>query len=233
MEYSVVIPLFNEEESLPWLGQELGRVMALLGAEYEIIYVNDGSTDNSGKVLEEMKMNPAVRIVSLKTNQGQSAALHAGFKHARGQWIITLDADGQNPPQEIMPLLRARDEVDFITGVRKVRRDSLARKLSSQTAKFLRRLVLGDTTRDTGCSLRVFRREITDNLPFFKNFHRFFPFLVKKRGFTIKEVYVQHNPRRFGRSKYGTFKRAGEGIFDLWGVFWLKKRLLNYEVKSR
>ncbi|UCD15697.1 MAG: glycosyltransferase family 2 protein [Candidatus Omnitrophota bacterium] len=229
MEYSVVIPLFNEAQSLEMLQTQLYDVMESIAAGYEVIYVNDGSSDESSQQLEKLRQRyPNINIISFKTNRGQSAALHAGFKAAKGQWLITLDADGQNPPREITKLLKIKDAFDFVTGIRTRRRDNLIRKISSQVAKFFRWVVLGDTTQDTGCSLRIFRKEIVDSVPFFKNFHRFFVFLVRRKGFLVKEVPVAHNARRFGKSKYRFFKRMVEGIFDLWGLFWISRRL-NYE----
>lgn len=232
MEYSVVIPLFNEEQSLGILQESLSQVMESLSCQYEIIYVNDGSKDNSLDILRGIKEKCAkVNIAALKENKGQSAALQAGFKIARGRWIITLDADNQNPPGEIPKLVTYKNGFDFITGVRRQRKDNLFRKGASLAARLFRWIVLGDDTQDTGCSLRLFKREIIEAIPAFKNFHRFFTFLVKAKGFLVKEVCVQHNKRQFGKSKYGVLKRAWEGFFDLWGVFWLKNRLLIYEME--
>lgn len=228
MEFSVVIPVYNEKDSLPLLQSRLHKVMEKLGQEYEIIYVDDGSKDSSRKILEEIKKNYSrIKIISFKKNQGQSTALFAGFREAKGKWIITLDADLQNPPQEILTLLNWRAEYDFITGIREKRADNFLRKTSSYVAKFFRWLILKDYTRDTGCSLKVFRREIIEFLPFFKNFHRFFTFLVRNLGFKVQEVPVKHQRRRFGKSKYGIGQRVRAGLFDLLGVFWLKKRMIK------
>ncbi len=232
MEFSVVIPLFNEEETLPLLQERLHPVCERLSSSYEIIYVDDGSTDSSLSVLNKLKNNyPSIRIISFKKNQGQSAGLFAGFQAARGDWIISIDADLQNPPEEIPGLFEFKDSFDFITGIRAKRKDSLVRKISSKTARVFRRVILRDTTQDVGCSLRMFKREILNHLPYFKNFHRFFTFLAREAGFKIKEVPVRHDARTLGKSKYGVFRRAKEGIFDLAGVFWLKKRLIRYEIK--
>ncbi len=232
MEFSVVIPLFNEEEVLPVLQERLHLVCEKLSSSYEIIYVDDGSTDSSMDVLNKLKNNyPSIRIISFNKNQGQSAGLFAGFHASRGEWIVTIDADLQNPPEEIPRLFEFKDGFDFITGTRAKREDSLIRKISSKTARVFRWVILRDTTQDVGCSLRMFKREIVDSLPYFKNFHRFFTFLTREAGFKIKEVPVKHDARTFGKSKYGVFNRAKEGIFDLVGVFWLKKRLIRYEIK--
>jgi glycosyltransferase involved in cell wall biosynthesis len=234
MELSVVIPLFNEEENLLLLQEKLHSVCEKITGSYEIIYVDDGSIDSSPDVLRRLqKTYPAVRSISFQENQGQSAGLLAGFKASRGEWIITLDADLQNPPEEILKLWEFKDRFDFITGIREKRRDSFLRKISSRIAKFFRWITLGDTTQDVGCSLRLFRREIAGSLPYFKNFHRFFTFLAREAGFSIQEVPLQHSERKFGNSKYTTWKRAREGVFDLIGVFWLKRRIINFKIKSK
>ncbi|HEC69669.1 MAG TPA: glycosyltransferase [Candidatus Omnitrophica bacterium] len=234
MEFSVVVPIYNEENSLITLNEGILKVMDNLNVDYEVIYIDDGSIDSSLDILKEFKKRfPQIRIVSFKKNQGQSSALFAGFKEAKGKWIITLDADLQNPPQEILKLIEYKEAYDFITGVRIDRKDTLLRRLSSGVAKFFRWAVLRDKTKDVGCSLRVFKREVIEFIPLFKNFHRFFPFLAKKTGFKIKEVAVAHQSRRFGKSKYTTFKRLREGFFDLIGLFWLKRRIINYEIKYR
>ena len=232
MEFSVVIPLFNEEESLTLLQERLHPVCESISGDYEIIYVDDGSTDSSLAVLKQLKQKyPSIKIISFKKNQGQSAGLFAGFKGSQGEWLITLDADLQNPPEEIPGLWQFKNDFDFITGIREKRRDSLLRKLSSRIARFFRQITLKDSTQDIGCSLRIFKRQLFENLPYFKNFHRFFTFLAREAGFRIKEVPLKHNERKFGKSKYTTFKRAREGIFDLIGVFWLKRRLIKYDIK--
>jgi len=232
MELSVVIPVFNEEESLVSLHEELASVMQNLGKEYEVIYVDDGSSDSSVDILKDLKKRfSQIKIISFIQNEGQSSALYAGFRASLGEWIITLDADGQNSPQDIPSFYKFIGTYDFITGVRRFRKDNLIRKASSSIAKVSRRLVLGDETQDTGCSLRIFRREVIGAIPFFKNFHRFFTSLVKTNDFSVKEIEVNHRRRKFGRSKYSGLRRTCEGIFDLWGVYWLKKRMINYKVK--
>lgn len=234
MQFSAVIPVYNEEESLRPLQERLSRVMESATPQYEIIYVDDGSIDSSLEVLKDLARNhPAVKIISLKENRGQSTALYVGLKSSQGAWIVTLDADGQNPPEEIVRLLEFRKDFDFITGIRHKRIDGFMKKKASTIARFFRWLILADITKDTGCSLRMFKREIVESLHFFNNFHRFFTFLARMQGFSVKEVRVTHYKRMFGRSKYGICKRLREGLFDLWGVFWLKKRLIRYEVRYK
>ena len=230
MKLSVVIPVFNEAQSLELLHKELISVLEKTSFAYEIIYVDDASCDGSLDILNKLA-GGAVKVIAFEVNKGQSVALYAGFKACSGGGIITLDADGQNPPEEIVQLLKFYPDFDYICGIRKARKDSGLKKAASTLAKVFRRLVLGDITQDTGCSLRLFKREILDDLPPFDNFHRFFTFLVRAKGFSIKEVEVKHAQRKFGKSKHKTGKRLRQGLFDLWGVFWLKNRLINYKLK--
>jgi glycosyltransferase involved in cell wall biosynthesis len=174
---------------------------------------------------ELKKYYSEIRIITFKKNKGQSVALFAGFKAAKGRWIITLDADLQNPPEEIFKLLEAKDNFDLVIGIRKNRKDTFFRNISSLLARTVVRLLLGDTTIDPGCPLRIFKREILDSIPFFQNFHYFFAYLVKTRGFVIKEVYVKHDRRMFGESKYGILKRVKYGILGLQSIFWLRRRV--------
>jgi len=230
--YSVVVPVFNEEESLAELHRELVQVMDEIGEVYEIIYIDDRSTDGSGSVLDSLqKESSVVEVVHFAHHKGQSAAFYAGFQKARGRWIITLDADLQNDAADIAKIVRYRDEFDLIQGIRKKRKDSLLRHISSQIAFLSRKIVLRDNTIDTGCSLRCFhRRCLENNFFFFYNFHRFFAYLLQIRDCRILQIEVNHRPRRFGKSKYTLWRRLWEGLFDLGGVYWLKRRLIKLDV---
>jgi dolichol-phosphate mannosyltransferase len=228
MEYSVVIPVYNEAPVLVELHRQLQQALAAVSGSFELIFVNDGSQDASLDILREIaRQNFAVRIITYPRNQGQSAAWFAGMRAARGNWIITIDADLQNPPSEIARLLEHRKQYDIVTGVRQQRADTWLRRFSSGLARTMRRLALGDTCLDTGCSLRIIRREVVEQLPFFRNCHRFFLALAQQAGFSILEIPVQHQARWAGCSKYRTWQRAWDGMFDLVGVFWLQHRLIK------
>jgi len=228
IEFSIVIPVFNEQDSLLLLQQELNKVTERFENGYEIIYVNDASTDSSLEVLERLKKKDTnVKIFSFKENKGQSQALLAGFNQSKGKWIITLDADLQNPPQEIPKLLASRDNFDLISGIRLKRKDSALKIISSAIARFFRWVVLGDVTKDIGCSLRVFRREAIGCLSCVSNFDLFFTYIVRESGFLVKEVGVVHQPRKFGKSKYSIFKKIRQGILGLWSVVRLRKSFLG------
>ena len=224
--YSVIIPVFNEAESLSHLQERLHRVMESQSHKYEIIYVDDASQDRSAEVLKGLEScYRRIRFITHGERKGKSASLTTGFKAAKGKWVVTLDADLQNPPEEITKLLQFKDEFDFITGVRKNRKDSLAKRIPSSLARLSRRIVLGDFTRDAGCGLQLFHREKLGFFPYFRNFFLFHIFLAKVKGFSVKEVEIEHERRKFGRSKYGTFERMLKGITDLRTAFKIKKEL--------
>jgi glycosyltransferase involved in cell wall biosynthesis len=236
---SVVIPFFDEEESIENVCEELRQVLAYeRDLTWELIMVDDGSKDRTPQLMDDLAIkHENFRALHLKPNSGQSAALEAGFEEALGEFIATLDGDGQNDPRDILRLLnqvKAR-RVDMICGVRQRRADNFIRRMSSRIANRVRSAVLKDNITDVGCSLRVFRRECMKRVRFFRNAHRFFPALFIMAGFTVTETPVNHRPREVGRSKYGggINSRLWVGIADLAGVFWLRKRALRYIVTKK
>jgi len=231
-QVSAVLPVFNEVESLPGLMEELDLVLRATGRPYEVILVDDGSADGSGAWIEERAgADPRVRGILLERNVGQSGALAAGLQHARGDIIVTLDADGQNDPSSIPALLAALEHADVVSGVRTPRADSWRRRVSSRVANAVRRAAIGDTISDVGCSLKAYRREALEGIPLFAGAHRFLPALCQFRGARIAEVPVRHRPRRHGVSSYGVGNRLFRGIRDLFGVRWLKARMLRHKIR--
>jgi len=229
---SAIIPVYNEIESLPGLMDELDPVLRATGRPYEVILVDDGSADGSGAWIEERAgTDPLVRGILLERNVGQSEALAAGLQHARGAILVTLDADGQNDPSSIPDLLAALEHADVVSGVRMPRADSWRRRVSSSVANTVRRAALGDTIQDVGCSLKAYRREALEGIPLFVGAHRFLPALCQFRGARVAEVPVRHRPRRHGVSKYGVGNRLLRGIRDLFGVRWLKARMLRHKIR--
>ena len=222
-DFSVVVPLFNEAESVLILQKEIA--LALEGLKYELILVDDGSTD--GTILR-IERGPTVRVLQFKRNSGQSAAMLAGMRAARGKAVVLLDGDLQNDPRDIPRLL---DEVergaDLVCGYRVLRRDTLLKRLSSRIANFVRSRFVGDGVRDTGCTLKAMRRICVQTLVPFKGVHRFIPALVKSAGFKIVEIPVNHRHRQFGVSKYGLGNRALRATLDMFGVRWLQSRRLD------
>jgi glycosyltransferase involved in cell wall biosynthesis len=225
---SLVIPVFNEADSLPVLAAEIRAAMEALGAPYEVLFVDDGSTDPSPRVLAELAAGDRrLRVIRLRRNQGQSPALAAGFRRARGEVVVTLDADLQNDPADVPRLLAALDGVDLVSGVRAERHDSWVRRVSSRVANRVRDRVIHDGISDVGCSLKAYRAELLRGLPMFKGMHRFLPALVELAGARVRELPVSHRPRRFGAAKYGIGNRLWRGLADLAAVRWMQKRWID------
>ena len=232
-DLSVVIPVYNEEDNLPLLWPELRSVLEAEGLAFEVVFVDDGSRDRSAEIIRGFREGDGrVRLVRLKANAGETAATDAGFKAARGRWVVTMDADLQNDPHDIPAMLAQLDQWDAVTGwrVNRAAGDSWVRRISSRIANRVRNTVSEDTIRDSGCTFRAFRRECLRDLVLYRGFHRFVPTLLKIRGFRVLEVPVNHRPRRFGESKYGIGNRALRAFVDLLVVRWMKDRQLRYEV---
>jgi len=229
---SVVVPVFNEKDNLLPLITEITAAFRG-GPDYELIYVDDGSDDGSTALLDDLANHhfPRLRVVSHHQRCGQSCALVTGIRLARGEWIATLDGDGQNVPSDIQHLLfelivaRELDpSVVCIAGVRAKRNDSLVRCWSSRIANSLRSALLHDGVSDTGCGIKVFRRDAFLALPLFDHVHRFMPALFQAGGGKVLQLPVAHRPRTAGNSKYGISNRLWVGIVDILGVRWLRKR---------
>jgi len=233
MELSVVIPVYNEEANLLPLMEELKGVLEGMGREYEVIFVDDGSTDGSASVLREMaSRDTRVKVIRFRRNCGQTAAFDAGFKAAQGKVIVTMDADLQNDPKDIPLLLERIGEYDLVAGWRHRRKDPWLKVISSKIANSIRNWVLREEIRDTGCSLKAFRRECLQGIKLFEGMHRFFPTLLRMEGFRVLEVKVNHRHRRFGRTKYNIRNRIWRALVDLLAVRWMKRRHLDYEIEE-
>jgi dolichol-phosphate mannosyltransferase len=225
---SIVVPVRNESDNIVPLIEEIAA--ALDGRwDYEIVYVNDGSADATAERLSAITAQRRnVRQIHHKTSSGQSAAVRTGVKAARGTIVATLDGDGQNDPkflpELIMAIERGEGRVGLAAGQRVGRKDTGFKKFQSRIANKVRSWVLNDGTRDTGCGLKAFRREVFLSLPYFDGLHRFLPALVRREGYDITYVDVTDRPRRSGVSNYGFFDRLWIGIIDLAGVWWLIRR---------
>lgn len=224
MRISIVIPFFNEEEAAPALLAELRPVMDSIG-DAEVLLIDDGSRDGTGRVLDEAAAAwPAVRVFHFAKNHGQGAALFFGIHQARGDAIALLDGDGQNDPADIPALFAALDGVDFVTGYRANRRDSTLRRWMSRLANVVRSRVLRDRVRDTGCGLKVFRREVRESLIPLRTLYSFIPAMVRAAGFRIAERPVTHRPRTRGVSKYGLWVMLWRPLLDMLGMAWFVRR---------
>ena len=232
--YSVLIPAHNEEKNLPNLLKEIHEVMAREGKPWEVIVVDDASTDQTWTILEKEHLTlPQLKGIRLKKQSGQTAALEIGLHAVTGEIVITLDGDGQNDPHDIPKLLDALDGFDCVSGCRQRRHDRWDRKLISATANGTRRWLLGDNIQDTGCSLKAFRTSCFRHIKLFKGMHRFLPSLLIIEGFQVKEIPVSHRPRASGKSNYSIFNRGFSTITDLFAVWWMKRRRLHGEIDQQ
>lgn len=233
---SIICPFHDEKPNLRELFERLLAAAQKLREPWEIIFVNDGSKDGGAEELKKLiAVQPSMRLVQLERNNGLTAAFWAGFEEARGEILVTLDSDLQNPPEEIprlVDLIQTRG-ADIVTGVRQVRCDGWLKKLSSKIANQIRRSVTKDTMKDAGCSLRIFKRHTLSAFLPYKGMHRFFLVIAEAEGFRIEQIPVRHELRRGGRSKYGLWNRLGGPLMDLFVVKWLLFRKVRYRTGSK
>jgi dolichol-phosphate mannosyltransferase len=236
-EISLVIPCYNEEETLRAFFQAAQAALEPLQIPCEIIVTDDGSADSSWSVLKDCaRRDPRIRAQRLDANYGQSAALWAGIKAARGRYIITMDSDLQNDPRDVPAFLEALKSYDCVCGTRVAARsqgDSWVRIASSRIANGVRNRLSGEEIEDAGCTYRAFKRECVADLKFFKGMHRFLPTLVKMEGFTVTEIPISHHPRFAGQTHYGIWNRLFASFYDLLAVRWMKRRMFRFRVAER
>jgi dolichol-phosphate mannosyltransferase len=227
LRLSIVVPVYNEAENVLPLLREIDQALARLGPS-EIIFVDDGSQDDTAARIKSVQTaRPELRLLRHRPRSGQSAAVLTGVRAATGEWIATLDGDGQNDPADIPALLRSTDlnsGVALVAGLRRQRQDSLSRRFAGRFANGLRQAILKDGCSDTGCGLKLFRRDAFLSLPSFDGMHRFLPALFLRQGYRVIYEPVGHRPRQRGVSKYGNLRRGLIGISDLIGVWWLMRR---------
>ena len=226
---SLVVPVYNEEDNLQELYREVTKAMSNQTCVWEIVFVDDGSSDRSLDIIRSLSdKDERIRYVTFANNCGQSAAFAAGFRFARGDVVVTLDADLQNDPADIPAMLRVYDGVDMVIGWRANRQDSFVKRHASRVANWIRNVISQETVRDTGCSLKVMRADMLKSIPMFTGMHRFLPTLMKLEG--AAEVQVNHLPRTRGVSKYGIWDRAWASAYDLLAVRWMIKRHIGYHI---
>src|SRR5216117_392424 len=235
LDVALVIPVYNERDNLPLLIDEITHAVGGTGRRYEIVAVDDASTDGSLDVLRGLERDhPELRVVALSEHAGQTAALAAGFRAAHGRVVVTLDADLQNDPADVPALLAEleRSRAAAVVGYRVNRHDSAWKRLQSRIANGVRNRLNRETIRDTGCSLKAFRADAVRALPLFNGMHRFLPTLIKMQGGRVSEVPVHRRPRRFGRTKYGMWNRVFRALVDALAVRWMQRRALRYRVRE-
>ncbi len=226
---SVVIPVYNEATNVAPLVDRLRIALGSWPGQAEMIFVDDGSTDDTFQRLREAQASePRIRLARFRRNLGQTAAMAAGFRLARGTAVATIDGDLQNDPAEIPRLAAMLKDWDAVCGIRTRRQDGWWKRLSSRIGNGFRNWATGDDIVDTGCTLKVYRRECLERLELYKGMHRFLPTLLKMRGYRVMQVPVSHHPRFSGRTKYGTWGRLVKGLGDVWAVRWMKKNRIDY-----
>jgi glycosyltransferase involved in cell wall biosynthesis len=231
---SLVIPAFNERENLVLLIPEAIEVLSRTGLEYEILLIDDGSTDGTREAaVEMMKRHQELSYVRLEKTRGVSMVLAAGYQQAKGDVIVTIDGDFQCDPADIEKLLEKIDDYDLVAAWRENRNDSLSKRWGSKIANATRRSVIKDGIHDAGCIFRAFRRECLKDIWLFGGFHRFLPALFQFEGYDVTEVRVKHLPRRFGESKYTVANRIWKTTLDMLALAWFERRRIRYTIAER
>ena len=233
LKISFVVPIYNEEENIPKLVQEILAVAPDLSDDYEILLVDDCSTDKGLELIRNLaEQNQKIRPLALARNSGQSAALSAGFQAATGEVIITMDADLQNDPADLRQMINHYGDYDMVNGWRFDRQDTLSKKIASKIGNGFRNWITKETIHDTGCSLKIMNAAMLKRIHIYKGLHRFLPTLMRMEGAKIIEVKVNHRQRQFGESKYTNLRRGIEGFYDVIAVRWMQQRYLKIEVKE-
>jgi len=232
-EISFVIPVYNEEGNIKPLYKEVKKIADTIASSYEMIFIDDASTDNS---LDEIKdialIDNHVKYISFLENRGQSAALYAGFQKAEKEVVITMDADLQNDPKDLIEMIKLYGQFDMVNGWRKNRQDTISKKVASKVGNFIRNKLTNETIHDTGCALKIMNASMLKKIKMFRGLHRFLPTLMRLEGAKVVEVPVNHRKRNVGVSKYNNINRAIEGLYDLIAVRWMIKRYLYIKIKE-
>lgn len=231
IKYSVVIPLKDEEENVELLVNELSPIMRGLGGSWELLCIDDGSSDKTIEKLRNLQIaHPELKILAFDKNYGQSSAFDAGFRHAQGEFIITMDGDLQNDPNDIPNLVTKAAGYDLVCGYRHNRKDPPLKKITSFFANKIRGKLCADHMKDTGCSLKVYRRNCLEKIKLFDGMHRFLPALFINEKFSVAEVPVNHRARKHGKTKYNFLNRSFNTIADMLAVRWMRRRSLHYKI---
>jgi glycosyltransferase involved in cell wall biosynthesis len=234
IELSVVVPVYNELANLEPLLERVRATLDELGRSWELVAVDDGSGDGSGERLDELAAaEPRLRVLHFTDNNGQSAGLDAGFRHAEGRLVALLDADLQTFPEDLPGLIELLEAegLDAVVGIRAERRDTGWKRFSSRFANGFRNWLTREDIADTGCPIKVFRREAIQSIKIFDGMHRFLPTLLRMEGYTVRQIPVRHAPRTAGRSKYGTWERATRGLRDALAVRWMQDRRMRWKLR--
>lgn len=230
-EFTIIVPLFNEEENLVRVEKELQKYLQIADKETCVLFVNDGSTDDSLEYIKRIcGRNKAFRFISFDKNQGLSAAIKAGFDYTETSLLGYIDSDLQTDPEDFNLLMKEIGEYDLVTGVRSNRKDSFKKNMSSKIANGIRRSFTHDGMDDTGCPLKVIKTDFAKRIPMFKGLHRFLPAMILLQNGKITQITVRHYPRIAGKAKYHLLNRLTGPFIDCFAYLWMKKKYINYKV---
>ncbi|WP_313111182.1 glycosyltransferase family 2 protein [Aequorivita sediminis] len=233
-EFTIIVPVYNEEENLERVEKELLAYTKIASKKTSILFVNDGSSDNSQTIIEAIcERNDAFNFISFKDNRGLSAAIKAGFDTVESPLVGYIDSDLQTDPEDFNLLLKHIDAYDLVTGVRADRKDKFVKNMSSKIANGIRRTFTHDGMDDTGCPLKVIKTDYAKRIPMFKGLHRFLPAMILLQDGKIIQVPVKHFPRMAGTAKFGLWNRLIGPLMDCFAYLWMKKKYINYEIKSK
>ncbi|MBT8219773.1 MAG: glycosyltransferase family 2 protein [Bacteroidia bacterium] len=233
-EFTIVIPVYNEEANLPRVEQEMKAYMTIASRKAKVLFVNDGSHDRSQEIIEEIcAKDEQFTFIQFVANRGLSAAIKAGFDHVDTELVGYIDSDLQTSPEDFNLLLEVIDEFDLVTGVRANRKDSFIKNMSSTIANSIRRAFTKDGMDDTGCPLKVIKTSYAKRIPMFKGLHRFLPAMILLQNGKVKQVPVRHFPRIAGEAKYGLWNRLLGPLTDCFAYLWMKKKYINYEIAKK
>lgn len=230
-KFTVIVPVYNEEENLPRVEKELLHYVSIAKVPTKILFVNDGSKDNSQQLIEAIcNRNPSFHYICFESNKGLSTAIKAGFDYADTDWVGYIDSDLQTTPDDFNLLLEYIEDYDLVTGVRSQRKDSFVKNMSSKIANSIRRAFTNDGMDDTGCPLKVIKTEYAKRIPMFRGLHRFLPAMVLLQEGKIIQIPVQHFARTAGTAKFGLWNRMFGPLMDCFAYVWMKKKYINYKV---
>ncbi|WP_439151563.1 glycosyltransferase [Winogradskyella sp.] len=232
-KFTIVVPVYNEEENLERVETELSKYLDIATVPTYVLFVNDGSKDNSQALIETIcERNEAFEYISFKENRGLSAAIKAGFDHVESELVGYIDSDLQTAPEDFNLLLEHIDAHALVTGVRANRKDSFVKNMSSRIANGIRRAFTHDGMDDTGCPLKVIRSDYAKRIPMFRGLHRFLPAMIMLQNGSVTQIPVQHFPRIAGTAKFGLWNRLLGPLMDCFAYLWMKKKYINYEIEK-
>jgi glycosyltransferase involved in cell wall biosynthesis len=233
-DFTIIVPVFNESENLVRVEKEMLTYLSMAVKKTTVLFVNDGSTDNSQKLIEDIcKRNEAFRFINFKENKGLSTALKAGFDHVESPLLGYIDSDLQTTPQDFNILLPHIETHDLVTGVRSNRKDSFVKNITSKIANGIRRAFTNDGIDDTGCPLKIIKTSYAKKIPMFKGLHRFLPAMILLQNGKVRQVTVQHFPRIAGTAKFGLWNRLFGPLMDCFAYLWMKKKYINYSLHNK